>query len=90
MDCCPGFFRVRILVGFLMFMGTMTSYMLRVNLNLAIVQMTDDTEGQCTNKTSNSARLVPSIEEGLSSGGGCQLILDQLAQGRGVLSSGFL
>ena len=49
---CHSFFRVRILIGFLMFLGTMTSYMLRVNLNIAIVQMTDDSEGLCANKTS--------------------------------------
>merc|ERR1719295_569590 len=45
------FFRVRILIGFLMFLGTLTSYMLRVNLNIAIVQMTDDSGGLCTNRT---------------------------------------
>ena len=49
---CHSFFRVRILIGFLMFLGTMTSYMLRVNLNIAIVQMTDDSEGLCASKTS--------------------------------------
>jgi len=52
---CHSFFRVRILIGFLMFLGTMTSYMLRVNLNIAIVQMTDDSEGLCANKTSTES-----------------------------------
>lgn len=48
---CSGLFQVRVLVGFLMFLGTLTSYMLRVNLNIAIVQMTDDQEGLCTTST---------------------------------------
>ena len=48
----PGrYFPVRVLVGFMIFLGTLTSYVMRVNLNIAIVQMTDDAEGLCTETT---------------------------------------
>ena len=33
--------KVRILIGFLVFMATTVSYILRVNLNIALVTMTD-------------------------------------------------
>ena len=33
--------KVRILIGFLVFMATTVSYVLRVNLNIALVTMTD-------------------------------------------------
>ena len=47
---------IRILVGFLVFSGTMVSYMLRVSLNIAIVTMTDNVTEFCLNQTDSSIR----------------------------------
>ena len=40
---------IRLLVGSLVFTGTMVSYMLRVSLNIAIVTMTDIGDDNTTN-----------------------------------------
>lgn len=42
---------LRLVIGFMMFLGTFASYMLRVNLNLAIVTMTQNSDKLCTNST---------------------------------------
>ncbi len=49
--CIP----VRVVTAILMFGGTFVSYVLRVNLNIAIVTMTNNSEVLCVNK-SNSDR----------------------------------
>ena len=41
----------RAIIAFLAFGGTMISYILRVNLNIAIVTMTDNNEQLCQNVT---------------------------------------
>ena len=47
--CIP----TRSLIALLMFGGTMMNYVLRVNLNIAIVSMTQDSDSLCKNKTSD-------------------------------------
>ena len=44
---------IRSLIALLMFGGTMINYVLRVNLNIAIVSMTQDSDKLCINKTSD-------------------------------------
>lgn len=44
---------IRALIALLMFGGTMMNYILRVNLNIAIVSMTKDSNIICVNKSSD-------------------------------------
>ena len=46
---------IRAIIGLLMFGGTLMSYVLRVNINIAIVTMTENSEILCANK-SNTER----------------------------------
>ena len=46
------FVPIRVLIASLMFGGTVISYVLRVNINIAIVSMTMDSEKLCVNMTS--------------------------------------
>ncbi len=49
---------IRSMVAILVFTGTMISYMLRVNLNIAIVTMTDNVTSLCANLSSDSTCVV--------------------------------
>jgi hypothetical protein len=51
-SCIPGI-PVRVVIAILMFGGTFVSYVLRVNLNLAIVTMTNNSEVLCVNKSTS-------------------------------------
>ena len=63
------FVPIRVLIASLMFGGTVISYVLRVNINIAIVSMTMDSEKLCVNMTSkdrcgklrHKRILIPSI-----------------------------
>ena len=42
---------IRVIIGLLMFGGTLISYVLRVNINIAIVTMTENSKILCANKS---------------------------------------
>ena len=44
---------MRVIIGFLMFGGPLVSYILRVNINIAIVTMTENSTELCVNKGSS-------------------------------------
>ena len=46
-----GFIPIRAVIAFLAFSGTLISYVMRVNLNIAIVTMTEDSDVLCANLT---------------------------------------
>ena len=43
----------RVVIALLMFGGTFVSYVLRVNLNIAIVTMTNNSDALCVNRSSS-------------------------------------
>ena len=54
-SCIP----VRVVTAILMFGGTFVSYVLRVNLNIAIVTMTNNSEVLCVNKSKSDRQNIP-------------------------------
>ena len=52
------FVPIRVLIASLMFGGTVISYVLRVNINIAIVAMTMNSEKLCVNMTSKDRCVI--------------------------------